>query len=239
MVDCVVKALAPVIPDRVTAGTSANLSFGGYTGLKDNGEYWVLLEVNEGSYGGRPNSDGPDAIDENMKNTRNNPIEDVGMHLPLICDRYELRDDVVPGAGRMRGGLGAVKVQRFREDGLMSHEGDRLEDVPWGFLGGKPGVVGAVTLFNRATPEKSTSSPAKFTNYVVGPGDCLEVSGACGGGYGDPLEREPDMVRDDVLDDYYDAGHAASVYGVVLDADLNVDLTATAARRGELRATAS
>ena len=64
LVDCVVKALAPVIPDRVTAGTSANLSFGGYTGLKDNGEYWVLLEVNEGSYGGRPNSDGPDAIDE-------------------------------------------------------------------------------------------------------------------------------------------------------------------------------
>jgi N-methylhydantoinase B len=211
------------------------LSFGGYTGLKDNGEYWVLLEVNEGSYGGRPMTDGPDSIDELMKNTRNNPIEDVGMHLPLICDRYELRDDVAPGAGRMRGGLGAVKVQRFLEEGLMSHEGDRLEDVPWGFQGGQPGVVGAVTLFNRASPEKRTSSPAKFTNLVVGPGDCLEVSGACGGGYGDPLEREPAMVREDVLDDYYDADHALSVYGVALDEALNVDLAATAARREAMR----
>ena len=239
LVDCIVKALAPVIPERVTAGSSANLSFGGYTGLKDNGEYWVLLEVNEGSYGGRPASDGPDAIDELMKNTRNNPIEDVGMHLPLICDRYELRDDVVPGAGRMRGGLGAIKVQRFTEKGMMSHEGDRLEDVPWGFQGGKPGAVGTVAVFNRATPENRTPYPAKFTNLAVGPGDSLEVRGACGGGYGDPLEREPAMVRDDVLDDYYNADHAVSVYGVVLDTELNVDMTATVARRGEMRSAAA
>ena len=235
LIDCIVKALAPVIPERVTAGCSATLSFGGYTGLKDDGEYWVLLEVNEGSYGGRPKTDGPDSIDELMKNTRNNPIEDVGMHLPLVCDRYELRDDVAPGAGRFRGGLGAVEVQRFTDDGLMSHEGDRLEDVPWGFQGGEPGVVGTVTLFNRATPEDRKSTPAKFTNLPAGPGDSLEVRGPCGGGYGDPLEREPAMVRDDVLDDYYDTTHASSVYGVVLDGKLNVDQTATEARRNELR----
>jgi len=235
LIDCIVKALAPVIPDRITAGCSANLSFGGYTGLRDDGEYWVLLEVNEGAYGGRPVTDGPDSIDELMKNTRNNPIEDVGMHLPLICDRYELRDDVAPGAGRLRGGLGAIKVQRFTGHGLMSHEGDRLEDVPWGFQGGKPGVVGTVTLFNRDNPEKRTSSPAKFTNLIAGPGDSLEVRGACGGGYGDPIEREPDKVRDDVLDDYYDTHHAETVYGVVLDKALNVDTAATEARRNEMR----
>ena len=68
--------------------------------------------------GGRPKSDGPDTVEELMRNTRNNPLEDLGMHLPLICDRYELRDDVMPGAGRFRGGQGVVKTQRFLTPGL-------------------------------------------------------------------------------------------------------------------------
>ena len=60
--------------------------------------------------GGRPLSDGPDTVEELMRNTRNNPLEDLGMHLPLICDRYEVRDDVPPGAGKFRGGAGRGEV---------------------------------------------------------------------------------------------------------------------------------
>ena len=63
--------------------------------------------------GGRPTSDGPDTGEELMRNTRNNPLEDLGMHIPLICDRYECRSDVFPGAGKFRGGQGVVKSQRF------------------------------------------------------------------------------------------------------------------------------
>jgi N-methylhydantoinase B len=199
VVDLITRALAPVLPDKITAGCSAGLSFGGYTGLRDNGEYWVLLEVNEGSYGGRPSSDGPDTIDELMKNTRNNPIEDLGMHLPLICDRYELRDDVMAGAGKYRGGMGVIKTQRFLADGLMSHEGDREEDTPWGFRGGHAGACTQIERYNIADPDDRESLPAKFTNLPAKPGDCLEVRVACGGGYGDPLERSPEQVREDVL----------------------------------------
>ena len=72
--------------------------------MRSNGDYWVFLEVNEAAMGGRPRSDGPDTIEELMRNTRNNPLEDLGMHLPLICDRYEVRDDAPPGAGKFRGG---------------------------------------------------------------------------------------------------------------------------------------
>ena len=86
VVDCIIRALAPVIPQNITAGNSAALSFAAYSGLRDSGDIWVFLEVNEGSYGGRPTSDGPDSIDCLMANTRNNPIEDLGMHLPLFCD---------------------------------------------------------------------------------------------------------------------------------------------------------
>ena len=141
VIDLTYKALAPVLPNDIIAGSSATLSFAAYSGLKPDGEYWVFLEVNEGSYGGRPASDGPDCIDSLMANTRNNPLEDLAVHLPMICDRYELRDDVMPGAGRFRGGIGVVKKQRILTDGFITHECDRHTDVPWGIFGGGRGTV--------------------------------------------------------------------------------------------------
>ena len=142
VIDLIYKALAPVLPDDIIAGSSASLSFCSYAGIRPTGDYWVFLEVNEGSYGGRPRSDGPDCIDSLMANTRNNPIEDLAMHLPMICDRYELRDDVLPGAGRFRGGIGVVKAQRVLTDAFITHENERHHDVPWGIFGGDPGQVG-------------------------------------------------------------------------------------------------
>ncbi len=105
--------------------------------MRPNGDYWVFLEVNEAAMGGRPDSDGPDTVEELMRNTRNNPLEDLGMHLPLICDRYEVRDDVFPGAGKFRGGQGVVKSQRFLTPGFVTHEADRHDDAPWGIFGGE------------------------------------------------------------------------------------------------------
>ncbi|HRO16292.1 MAG TPA: hydantoinase B/oxoprolinase family protein, partial [Paracoccus sp. (in: a-proteobacteria)] len=72
MIDLIIRALAPVMPETVIAGSSASISFAAYSGVKPSGDYWVFLEVNEGAYGGRPRSDGPDSIDNLMANTRNN-----------------------------------------------------------------------------------------------------------------------------------------------------------------------
>ena len=116
VIDLIYKALAPVLPNDIIAGSSASLSFCSYAGIRPSGDYWVFLEVNEGSYGGRPRADGPDSIDNLMANTRNNPIEDLAMHLPMICDRYELRDDVHarrrPVSRRHRRGQGAAGSDR-------------------------------------------------------------------------------------------------------------------------------
>ena len=216
IVDLIIKALAPVLPDKCTAGNAAVLSFAAYSGVRESGDYWVFLEVNEAAMGGRPQSDGPDTIEELMRNTRNNPLEDLGMHLPLICDRYEIRDDAAPGAGKFRGGAGVVKSQRFLGPGYMTHEADRHEDIPWGVFGGKPGAGGRVEIRNVHTGEVS-QEPAKFSGKLTRAGDVVSYFSPCGGGYGDPLERDPDKVLDDVLDGFITRQHARDDYGVVLE----------------------
>ncbi|BAL26912.1 hydantoinase B/oxoprolinase family protein [Azoarcus sp. KH32C] len=233
MIDLIIKALSPVIPQRVTAGNSATLSFAAYSGIKPDGDYWVFLEVNEGAYGGRPHSDGPDSIDNLMANTRNNPIEDLGMHLPMVCDRYELRDDVVPGAGQFRGGIGVVKTQRLLTDGAITHESERHHDVPWGAFGGTDGVAGRVEIFHANGTKYDTY--AKFSNLRVAAGGGMSYYAPCGGGYGDPLDRPARQVLEDVMDDFCTLEHARKVYGVIISEDLVLDAAATQSHRTLLR----
>lgn len=213
--DLIIKALAPVLPDRCTAGNAATLSFAAYSGVRPNGDYWVFLEVNEAAMGGRPFSDGPDTVEELMRNTRNNPLEDLGMHLPLICDRYEVRDDVPPGAGKFRGGAGVVKSQRYLTPGFMTHESDRHEDTPWGIFGGGDGAVGKLEITNARTG-RHENAYAKFSGLRTEEGDVVSYFSPSGGGYGDPFERDPAKVLDDVLDGFIDPAHAREAYGVVL-----------------------
>ena len=237
VIDLIYKALAPVLPNDVIAGSSASLSFCAYSGTRPSGDYWVFLEVNEGAYGGRPRSDGPDSIDNLMANTRNNPLEDLAMHLPMICDRYELRDDVMPGAGCWRGGIGVVKAQRVLTDAFITHENERHHDVPWGVFGGDPGAVGRVTIYNAARPSEVNEMPAKFSGLRLRANDVHVFYGPCGGGFGDPLERPPRQVLEDVLDDFCTVEHARLAYGVVIDrAKETVDEAATKALRDGLRA---
>ena len=237
VIDLIYKALSPVLPDEIIAGSSATLSFAAYSGVRPSGDYWVFLEVNEGSYGGRPASDGPDSIDSLMANTRNNPLEDLAMHLPMVCDRYELRTDIMPAPGRFRGGLGVVKKQRMLGDGFITHEADRHEDIPWGVFGGWDGAGGRLRICNDARPSEGRDMPAKFSGLRVEPGDVMAFYGPSGGGYGDPLERSAEKVLEDVLDGFYTAEAARSTFGVVVDLEAErVDEAATESARRELRA---
>jgi len=240
VIDLIYKALAPVLPNDIIAGSSASLSFCSYAGVRPSGDYWVFLEVNEGAYGGRPRADGPDCIDNLMANTRNNPIEDLAMHLPMICDRYELRDDVMPGAGRSRGGIGVIKAQRVLTDAFITHENERHFDVPWGIFGGKPGQVGKVEIYNVGHPSDVKNMPAKFSGLRVAAGDVHVFYAPCGGGFGDPLERPATQVLDDVLDGFCTVDHARVAYGVIVDpAAEKVDETATMALRQRMHADAA
>jgi hypothetical protein len=158
------------------------------------------------------------------------------MHLPMICDRYELRDDVMPGAGRSRGGIGVVKAQRVLTDAFITHENERHHDVPWGVFGGSTGAVGKVDIYNVARPAEVKHMPAKFSGLRVAAGDVHVFYGPCGGGFGDPLERPAEKVLDDVLDGFCTVEHARAAYGVVLDPVAEtVDEAATRALRERMR----
>ena len=175
-----------------------------------------------------------------MANTRNNPLEDLAIHLPMICDRYELRDDVMPGAGRFRGGIGVVKEQRMLTDGFITHENDRHEDVPWGIFDGQPGATGRVELFNIENPKERREMPAKFSGMRLQAGDVHVFYGPCGGGYGDPLDRPAEDVLEDVLDDFCTLEQARTAYGVVIDLEAEtVDEAGTESLRRQMRSSSS
>jgi 5-oxoprolinase (ATP-hydrolysing) len=235
-IDLVIRALAPVIPEKVTAGNSAHAHFVSYSGFdSEAGEYWVYLELDEGSYGGRHDRDGLDSVDCLIANTRNNPIEELEWRFPMRTERYELRDDPC-SAGKWRGGVGMVRRNRFLTDTILSCEGERHDsDPPWGFLGGLDGL-NASLVAERADGRKEPW-PAKFTGLALGPGDALLITEPNSGGYGDPLERNPELVLSDVLDGFTTLELAERDYGVVLDLErAAVETEATARLRARLRA---
>jgi N-methylhydantoinase B/oxoprolinase/acetone carboxylase alpha subunit len=175
-----------------------------------------------------------DAIDNLMANTRNNPVEEMELSAPMVCERYELRDEP-PAAGRWRGGLGAIKRWRFLAETRASSTGDnRSVDPPRGLYGGHPGRAGSVRL--NPGSGQALDLPAKVSNQAFAPGDCLEIRLVSGAGFGDPLERDPAAVLADVRDGYLDAAQAMADYGVVLSADGRaVDEAATDACRRSRR----
>ncbi len=230
LADTVMKALAQAVPEQVSAGIG-NLRVIAFSGLRGE-THWVHMEIFEGSYGGRYGMDGMDAVDTLYANTRNNPIEDIESHLPLRVRRYELREDAC-GAGRWRGGLGSVREFEYLDDGGGSVEGEGHHFRPWGFRGASDGQPSSLVLA-RADGSR-VELPSKVPHTVVAAGDRFVCEGPAGGGYGDPLEREPDRVLDDVLDGFISAETAERDYGVVIAAGDRVDAAATEATRAARR----
>lgn len=231
--DTVMHALAQAAPDRVSAGVG-NLKVVAYSGPQD-GNYWVYMDITEGSYGGRSGNDGMDAVDTLFANTRNNPIEDIESHYPLRVSRYELREDAA-GPGTWRGGLGSIRDITLLSTGGLSLEGDGSCFAPWGAFGGKDGTTGEVIL--NPGRDDEVALPSKFPYRMMKPGDTIRTVSPCGGGYGDPLQRHPAVVLDDVLDEFVSERSAREQYGVVLShgasGALQVDDDATARLRKEL-----
>jgi N-methylhydantoinase B len=230
--DTVMRALAQVAPDRVAAGVG-NMKVVAYSGLY-NEQYWVYMDITEGSYGGRFGKDGMDTVDSLYANTRNNPIEDIESHYPLRVKRYEMRDGG-GGPGKWRGGLGSIRDIAFLGNGGLSLEGDGNIFPPPPLYGGGEGTPGAVVFNPAAANEEQLMS--KFPYKLVGDGDTISTIGPCGGGYGDPLERDPQQVLEDVLDEYVSLQEASGAYGVVLSQNgTAVDEAATQRLRAEIRA---
>lgn len=209
--DTLMKALAQVVPKQVSAGVG-NLKVLAMSGKRGK-DYWVYMDIMEGSYGGRYGKDGMDSVDTLYANTRNNPIEDIEAHYPLRVTRYELRNHA-SAPGKWRGGIGSIREITFLEEGSFSVEGDGHKYAPWGFNGGKDGKVGDLSIRYADGVEKKL--PSKIPNTTVQKGSSLKMTGPCGGGYGNPYDRSPQTVYEDYLDNYITIEQAITEYGVVI-----------------------
>ncbi|WP_144183311.1 hydantoinase B/oxoprolinase family protein [Elioraea rosea] len=222
LADTVMKALAQAVPGQVSAGIG-NLKVIAFSGLQGE-KHWVHMEIFEGSYGGRADADGMDAVDTLYANTRNNPIEDIETHLPLRVERYELREGKV-GAGRFRGGLGSIRSFRFLTDGGASVEGEGHRFRPWGFDGGEDGVPARLEILR--ADGSAQALPSKVPHMAVKAGDTFVCEGPAGGGYGSPVERDPAAVAADVADGLMSSDAARETFRVALAPDGTPDVDGT------------
>ncbi|MFY9719616.1 MAG: hydantoinase B/oxoprolinase family protein [Candidatus Cybelea sp.] len=178
--EVVLQALAQAAPDRVPAcsgGTMSNVMLGG---TLSSGRAWAFYETNGCGMGGRPDSDGIDAIHCHMTNTLNTPIEAVEREFPLRIVRYEIADET-GGAGRHRGGNGLIRAIELTEGSAQATLlADRHTLQPPGTQGGEAGACGRHTL----TRGQSVATIAAKTSLALEPGDVLTIQTPGGGGYG-------------------------------------------------------
>ncbi len=219
------KALSPALPEKVPACSKSvicNMGCGGEDPY--SGEYYTFMETLAGGYGARFSKDGTDAVQAHIQNTENSAIEETENNYPLRITRYELVPDS-EGAGRYRGGLGLRRDWQFpgHQATLTVFSGHRKKG-PWGLFGGQPGRPSSYTL----NPDgQARDLPSKIT-LELAPDDVVSYQTPGGGGYGDPLEREPQNVLEDVLDGKVSPRRAREIYGVVVNmASRSIDLDAT------------
>jgi N-methylhydantoinase B len=227
--DVLFKAFATRLPERVPAGCKAMVCHVAFGGIDPrDGQYYAFLETVAGGHGGRLGLDGPDAVQTHHQNTQNAPVEEVEIWYPVLTLDYGLVPDS-EGAGRHRGGLGVRRSYTFRDhDAVFTVLADRRKFPPFGLLGGKPGKPARYLL---ASPDGSVRDLPSKTTFKVRAGEVVIYETCGGGGYGDPLERDPDLVLRDVIEGKVDRQRAHDVYGVVIDALGSLDVEATERRR--------
>jgi 5-oxoprolinase (ATP-hydrolysing) len=203
-----------------------------YSGVDRGGEFFFYYEINYGGIPGRPIGDGMD-VHAWWPAVTSIPVEYAESYFPLRVERLKGRIDS-GGAGEHRGGNGVEKLYRFLEPGEVSVHDDRHISQPWGINGGHAANGSAKILIRRDGGKEEL--PAKFDALRVEPGDGLLFVTGGGGGWGDPLARDPDAVRFDVLRGFVSLEKARSTYGVVLEPESSaVDAQATDSARAELR----
>ena len=208
VVDLVHGALAQAVPDRVIAACNGANTATVFSGIDPKtGRYYVYLETIGGGFGARATKDGLDGVQVHVTNTSNLPVESLETEYPLVVEAYELVDDS-GGPGRTRGGTGIHR--RIRVEG---HEArfevstSRRLSAPWGLFGGHPGGRTEVNL-------SAGAQPLTGRGTVLRDGEAASVITAGAGGYGDPRERDPELVRRDVREGKVSAQVAREVYGV-------------------------
>ena len=216
-------------PDAMNAAGFSDSPHLFYSGYDKNGEWFQLFQIGFGGIPGRPVGDGPDGHSL-WPGFTNVPNEFIEAYFPLRIVKYEPIADS-GGAGLHRGGNGLSVAYEFLVDGEIAIHDERWLTHPWGVRGGDPGMRSTKRLV-RADGSVEWL-PAKCDGVNVAEGDVLYFNTWGGGGWGNPLERDTELVKGDVERGLVSAAGARR-YGVVLGDDGTVDAKATETLRAEM-----
>ncbi|MEM8728445.1 MAG: hydantoinase B/oxoprolinase family protein [Pseudomonadota bacterium] len=217
-------------PDALNAAGFSDSPHFMYSGFDSSGEWYQLFQIGFGGVPGRPAGDGPDGHSLWPAFT-NVPNEFLEAYFPLRIREYATIADS-GGAGLHRGGNGIAIAYELLEAGEVSIHDDRWLTYPWGVNGGEPGMRSTKRLVRADGTEENIAS--KCDRIAVQPGDILYFNTWGGGGWGDPLERDPALVLKDVARGLVTVS-GAERYGVVI-AQGKVDDKATESLRKSMAA---
>jgi len=234
LADVILKALSQAIPERVPA-SHYGCVVGSFVYGTDprNGQYYIVAEPQGGGYGAGLGKDGENCLvfilDGDAKNV---PVEVIETKYPLMIGRYELLQDS-GGPGRWRGGLGTVRECRvLHNDAFINVVSDRHVSPPWGLFGGREGATSNILLWPGTEKAKLYDKVSYFGPLQEG--ESFEMYTGGGGGYGEPLERDPNAVLKDVIEGYVSLPKARDEYGVEInEKTMKIDTTATQSIRRE------
>ncbi|REF73421.1 hydantoinase B/oxoprolinase family protein [Paracoccus versutus] len=220
------------------------LLVGGTDKRFDNNPFFMFYDWLPGGWGGRNGKDGagmgPSSFGTGL---RSQPIEGQERFIPMVVNEFEIQTDS-GGPGKWRGGVGAVKSHTFTQldDTVLSYICDRERSVAWGSEGGLPATPMGIAVTRKGASEP-TWLGVGFSGEHLYEGDYITRPTGGGGGYGDPLERDPQAVLEDVIDDYVSLERARKDYGVIIEAidpevlEFRLDLDATERERATQRET--
>ena len=233
--DAIWKALFPVATDRLTVGHFLSICGTIVSGVDEAGGRFVLVEPQAGGWGAAVDRDGESGlVAAGDGETYIMPVEVCETRFPILVDQFTFNCPEPAGVGRFRGGLGLVRDYRILcPEAHLTATFGRHKYPPWGAGGGGDGSPNAVEIIPAGAAHPALRR-GKLAHYPLHRGDVVRLITGVGGGYGDPLERDPAAVREDVLNELLSAGQAEEIYGVVVDPDtLELDWDATrVVRRG-------
>jgi len=213
VVDAIFEALSHVIPGRVRADGcgSRSIIIGGRSTYTGKG--YVQYEIVGGGAGARASRDGASGTTVNQTNAKIAPVEIIESEFPTRVLRFELIRDS-GGAGEFRGGLGIRREYLNLAEARFSIRSAKHVIAPNGFAGGADGRTGDIWI-NPET-DKAQRLPTRYADYPLQAGDVFRLDTPGGGGYGDPLARDPARVLADVREGDLSVEAAAERYGVVI-----------------------
>jgi N-methylhydantoinase B len=235
MVDCLFGALAMMLPDRVGAagdGGNIGVSIGGWTRER---QPFIYVDFTCSAWGGRPFADGCDGNSHMFANMASPSIEVTEAEQPIQITRYEFLPDTM-GPGQYRGGAPFCREYRFlEEEGVLQVRSDRRAFLPFGLQGGGAGAPSMNWLVRDG---KAEPLPSKFC-ITLRHGDVFRLEVPGGGGWGDPLARDPALVLRDARNGLVSLDAARRDHGVVITPGWAVDAAATKALRAGRQAARS